>query len=121
VLSETYGGEAIKKSSVFEWFKSVHILKSQMKTLLITLLDIKGVVHFEFIPQGQTVNQAHYVEIWKWLHEAVCIKGPEDWPNNWILHLDNASAYKVLSVKQFVAQISKLLKWNPHPLPFIWL
>jgi hypothetical protein len=39
--------------------------KSQMKTMLITFFNIKGTVHFEFIPQGQAVNQAYYVEIMK--------------------------------------------------------
>jgi hypothetical protein len=67
VFSETYAGEAMKKSSVFEWhkqFKVGHTLKSQMKTKLITFLDIKGIVHFEFIPQGLKVNEAYYV--WKY-------------------------------------------------------
>jgi hypothetical protein len=27
--------------------------------------------HFEFIPQSQTIIQAHYVEILKWLREVV--------------------------------------------------
>jgi hypothetical protein len=61
--------------------------KSQMKTMLITFFDIKGIVHFEFIPQGQKVNQAYYVETLK-----LCIgKRPGLWPINWILHHDNAS------------------------------
>jgi len=51
--------------------------KSQMKTILITFFDIKCNVHFEFIPQRQTVNEAYYVEILKLLREAVRRKMPE--------------------------------------------
>jgi len=39
------------------------MLKLQMKMMLITFFNIKGIVHHEFIPEGQTVNQAYYVEI----------------------------------------------------------
>jgi hypothetical protein len=42
--------------------KEAHTLTSQMKTMLTTFFDIKCIVHFKFIPQGQTVKQA-YVEI----------------------------------------------------------
>jgi hypothetical protein len=49
----------------------------ELKTRLITSLDIKGTVHFEFIPQGPTVNQAYYVEMWKRLREVVHRKGLE--------------------------------------------
>jgi len=42
-----------------------------MKTMLITFFDIKDIVHFESILQGQIVNQAYYVEIFKQLHEGV--------------------------------------------------
>jgi hypothetical protein len=38
-----------------------------MKTMLITFFDIRSIIHFGFILQGQTVNQAHYVEILKWI------------------------------------------------------
>jgi hypothetical protein len=94
--------------------------KSQVKLVLITFFDIKGIVNFEFIPQGQTANQNYCVEILEWLYEAVHRERPELWPNNWILHHDNAPAHKAPSVKQFVAKI-QLLKWNTHPIPLIWL
>jgi hypothetical protein len=84
-----------------------------MKTVLITFCGIKGIVHFEFIPQGKTVNQAYYVEILKRLYEAVPRKRPELWPNDWILHHDTASGHKVLSVKQFLAQ--KPITEMEHP------
>jgi hypothetical protein len=45
--------------------------------LLTTFFGIKGPVHVEFIPQGQTVSQAYYVQIVKLLPEAVRRKWPE--------------------------------------------
>jgi hypothetical protein len=75
-----------------------------MKTMLITFFDIKGTVHFEFIPQGETENQDYHVEVLKQLHEAVRRKRPELWPSDWILHHDSAPAQKALSAKQFLAQ-----------------
>jgi hypothetical protein len=57
--------------------KTVRISKSQMKMMLITSFVIKGIVHFEFISQGQTVNRAYYVEILVRLHEAARRKRPE--------------------------------------------
>jgi hypothetical protein len=80
------------------------MLKSKKKTMLITFFNIKGSVHFECIPQKQTVDQAYYVEILEWLHESVHRERPELWPNNWILTHDNAPPHKALSVKQFLAQ-----------------
>jgi hypothetical protein len=53
MLSEAFEGEAMKKSSDFKWhkrFKKSHMSKSQMKTMLITSFDNKGIVHFEPIP-----------------------------------------------------------------------
>jgi hypothetical protein len=79
--------------------------------------SIKGIVHFEFIPKGHTVNQAYYMEILKWLREAVHRKRPEIWPNDWSLHHINPSAHKALSVKQFVAQTPITVMEHPPYSP----
>jgi hypothetical protein len=47
-----------------------------MKTMLITSFDVKDIVHVEFFPQGQIVNQACYVEILKLFPEKGLNFGP---------------------------------------------
>ena len=39
------------------------MLKSKVKVMLIAFFDIKGIVYFEFLRQGQRVNQYMYKEI----------------------------------------------------------
>jgi hypothetical protein len=70
--------------------------------LVITFFDIKGIVHFEFIPQGQIINQAYYVELLKWLHEAVHRKRPELRSYDWTFQHENAPPHKALPVCQAV-------------------
>jgi len=77
-----------------------------LKTMLFTSFDIKGTIYFEFIWQGQTVNQAYYVETLKWLHEAVHRESPKFVPVIGICNYDIALVHKALSVKQFLAQKS---------------
>jgi hypothetical protein len=78
--------------------------KSEKQKMLIIFFDMKSIVHFEFISQSQTVNQAYYLEILKRIHEAVRRKRPERLPNDWILHHDKAPARKALSVKLFLVK-----------------
>jgi hypothetical protein len=88
--------------------------KAEMKTMLITFFDMKGIIHFVFIPQGQTVNQAYYVEILKHLCEAVHRKRSELWPD-WVFYHDSAPAHKMLSSSSWPK--NQLLKWNTYCIP----
>ena len=60
-------------------------------------LDISVIVHYEIVPNGQTVNQVYYLEVLKRLREKFRRKQTELFANNsWILHHDNSPAHKVL-------------------------
>jgi len=116
-------GERLWKNQVF--FSSVNgskrarMSKSQMKTTLIIFFDIKCTVHFEFVPQGQSVSQTCCVEILKRLHGAAHRKRPELWPSDWILHHDNAPNHKALAVKLYLAQKSITEMENPPHSPHL--
>jgi hypothetical protein len=43
--------------------KKMKMSNSKVKTMLIVFFDVKGVVHKEFLPQGQTVNAPYYVDV----------------------------------------------------------
>jgi hypothetical protein len=49
--------------------KKARKVKSNIKSVLIYFFDQKGNVHKEFIPPGQTVNAAFYMEVLRHLHE----------------------------------------------------
>ena len=77
-------------------------------------LDIRGVVHYEFVPTGQTVNQVYYLEVLKRLREKVRRKRPGLFVSiSWILHHDNAPAHTALSVREFLA--TKQITVLKHP------
>jgi hypothetical protein len=52
--------------------------------MLIWFFNIRGIIHFEFVPEGKTVNQIFYVEVLKRLIDAM--RREELW-RNWSLVL----------------------------------
>jgi histone-lysine N-methyltransferase SETMAR len=71
------------------------------------------IIHYEFIAQGQTVNQQCYLEVLTRIWESVRRKRPELWPDTWILHHDHALAHDVLRVREFLAK--KPITKMEHP------
>ena len=77
--------------------KKARQVRSNIKSMLICFFDQKGIIHKEFVPPGQTVNAAFYVEVLKRLQENVRRKWPDQWwDNTWLLHHDNAPAHTAL-------------------------
>ena len=75
--------------------------------MLMCFFDQKGIVHKEFVPPGQTVNAALYIEVLKRLGENVRRKRPDQWRNNtWLLHHDSAPAHAALLTRRFLTDKS---------------
>jgi len=72
--------------------------------MLVCFFEHKGIVHYEFISQGQTVNQQCYLELLTSLLECVWRKRPRLWPDKWILNHDNAPEHDVVRVHEFLAK-----------------
>ena len=68
---ETKRQSAQWKTANFPQPKKLCRSKSRVKTTLLTFFDIRGIVHYEFVPTGQTVNQIYYLEVIEKLHEKV--------------------------------------------------
>lgn len=92
--------------------KKARMSKSKVKTMLICFFDSKGVVHKEFVPPGQTVNQVFYRDVLERLRKRVLRVRPEI-AKTWVLHHDNAPCHTAFSVSQFL--VSKGIATLPQP------
>ena len=88
--------------------------KSKVEVMLITFFDVRSIVHSEFLPQGQTINQQVYKEILRLLLRSVREKRRELWQDkSWLLHHDNAPAHN----GQFLAEKNIAVLEQPPYLP----
>ena len=85
--------------------------------MLECFFDHKGIVHYEFTAQGQTVNQQCYLEMLTRLRESVQRKRPRIWSDKWILHHDNAPAHDALRVREFLSKNSITILDHPPYSP----
>ena len=116
-----YGYDPETKQASSQWKtptsprpKKARQVTSNVKKMLIVFFDVRGIVHREFIPPGQTVNQELYLEVLRQLRENVRRKRPELWRSgDWFPHHNNAPAYTALSVSRYLASLGRTVV--PHP------
>ena len=95
--------------------KKARQVRSHVKVLLTVFFDSEGVVHYEFLPQGRTVNKEYYLEVMHRLREAVRKKRPDAWwENQWMLQHYNMPSHSLFLVRDFLAKHATTVL--PQPL-----
>jgi len=69
------------KDNQFPMTKTIPSVQIKSKTMLLTLFDIRGIVHYEVVPTGQTVNQVYYLEVMERLREKLDGNDPNILPS----------------------------------------
>ena len=96
--------------------KKARLSKSKIKSMLICFFDSQRIVHKEFVPPGQTVNQTYYREVLERLRKRVARVRPGI-ARTWMLHHNNAPCHTAVSINEFLAEKAFLLFLNPPSLP----
>jgi len=66
--------------------------------------DSKGIIHHEFVPEGQTVIGSFYLSVMECLWKRIRHVRPEySAPGSWFLLHDNASVHQAVAVQEFLA------------------
>ncbi|KAJ4425689.1 hypothetical protein ANN_27885 [Periplaneta americana] len=85
--------------------KKARQVRSKIKVMLTVFFDVRGIVHHEYAPEGQTVTKEYYHDVLRRLRDAVRRKRPDMWTaNNWHLHHDNAPAHSSQLIHTFLAK-----------------
>jgi hypothetical protein len=78
----------------------------------------KGVMHHDFLRQGQTANHWYYFETLKRQREYVSRNRPQLLRNNsWFLHHDNMHSHASLLIRDFLAKNNKTVLLQPPYSP----
>ena len=79
--------------------KKFRLQKSKVKTMLVYFYDSKGIIHHEFVPEGQTVTGSFYLSVVKCLWKRIRHVWPEySAPGSWFPLHDNAPVHRSVAV-----------------------
>jgi len=71
--------------------------------MLVIFFDWQGVIHKEFVPEGETINAVYYKGVMeRFLNRIRCVRMCES--GDWILLHNNTPPHNATIVKQFLAQ-----------------
>ena len=109
--SWVYGYDPETKQQLSQWkgpmsprSKKGCQVRSKIKVMLLAFFDSEGIVHHEYVPDGQTINKEFYMEVLWHLCESFRWKWLEKWlDGDWLLHHDNVPAHTSHIVQQFLA------------------
>ncbi|UYV63334.1 hypothetical protein LAZ67_2003768 [Cordylochernes scorpioides] len=115
-----YGYDPETKRQSSQWlepgeprFKKARMIKSKLKCLLITFFDVKGLVHYEFVPEGQTINRHYYLDVLKCLMRQ---KRPEKWHKKIGSCIMTTHGHIWLSLYNSIWPNTELLYYPSHPI-----
>jgi len=73
--------------------------------MLVIFFDWQGVIHKEFVPEGETINAVYYKGVTeRFLNRIRRVRPGMCEPGDWFLLQDNAPSHNATIVKQFLAQ-----------------
>jgi hypothetical protein len=114
LLQKAYGSYSLCRSTTFEWFKRFREGcesleeddgKACVKTIFIVFFDAQGVIHREFVPEGQTVNGQFYLGVMERLLKRIrCVRPEFHNSKEWFLLHDNVLAHTTSVVARFLAR-----------------
>lgn len=98
--------------------KKLRFQKSRVKTMLIVFLDAEGVIHREFVPEGQKVNAEFYVGVLDRLLKRIRrVRTAKFQSSEWFLLHDNAPSHNAAIVKKFLANRNVAVLHHPPYSP----
>jgi len=94
--------------------KKARQVRSKVKVMFIVFFDMEGIVHYEYVRQGQTVNQQFYLQVLKRLKLAVSRKRPGRYITTTHQHTQHIPF-------RYFWQVTAFLSFSNHPTPLTWL
>jgi hypothetical protein len=92
---------------------------NDFETMFIVFFDAQGVIHREFVPEGQTVNGQFYLGVMERLLKRIGRVRPEFHSSKeWLFLHDNAPAHAADVVARFIARKQVTVLHHPSYSPY---